>query len=269
MSKQLHRLTRVVRFSVNPFLDETPAGGNSYSAKPSGEGLAIYFSLEVELSGEVDPQTGFVINLTEIDKNVRTYAVPIFDATIRESYRKLQHIDFRQTINLLAQAFGTLGGKFASAKVERMALFLNPFRKIEIYSQESEVIYYSEKFEFAAMHKLWNESFSEEKNHDVFGKCANPAGHGHNYIVEVQVALGKGEEFSYGNFQRIVDENFISLLDHKNLNIDVAYFKDKITTVENITTFGWEKLAGKLAGAKLNKLTIWENDRAFCTYRGE
>ena len=84
------------------------------------------------------------------------------------------------------------------------------------------MVYFSEKFEFAAMHKLWNEQFSEKKNFEVFGKCANPAGHGHNYIIEVTVKrTGEQAGLSIGQFERIVDQEFIKLVDHKNLNVDV------------------------------------------------
>ena len=63
--------------------------------------------------------------------------------------------------------------------------------------------YFSEKFEFAATHTLWNEKLSEEENFDAFGKCANPAGHGHNYIVEVTAANEDGTAFGSGRFEGI------------------------------------------------------------------
>lgn len=265
----LHRLTRVVRFSVNPFLDETPIGDNSYSSKPSGEGLAIYLCLEVTLEGELETQTGFVVNLTDIDKNMRAFATPIFDAKIRAFYRAGRHIDFLETIVMLREAISSLGSCFDKAKVISMSLELNPFKKLTIYTAREDMFYYSEKFEFAAMHKLWNDDFTDQENFDVFGKCANPAGHGHNYIVEVRVSHSCNGDFSYGDFAKVVENRFLSLLDHKNLNVDVEFFKDKITTLENITTFGWNQLNGYFGKAKLEELTIWENDRAYCSYKGE
>ncbi len=266
---KLHKLTRVVRFSVNPFLPETPIGANSYSSKPSGEGLGIYLCLEVTLEGYIERDTGFVVNLTDIDKYMREFATPVFDSQIRRSYRAGKHIDFAQTLSMLKQAINAVDGCFEKASVVSMSLQLNPFKRIAVFTTGDDMFYYSEKFEFAAMHKLWNEEFSEEKNFDVFGKCANPAGHGHNYIIEVKIAHNCNGDFSYGNFAKTVDDNFLSLLDHKNLNVDVEFFKDKITTLENITTFGWNQLNGKFGAAKLEELTIWENDRAYCSYRGE
>jgi len=70
------------------------------------------------------------------------------------------------------------------------------------------MVYFSEKFEFAAMHKLWNDDFSEERESRVFGKCANPAGHGHNYIVEVTIKMpARKNGFQISDFERVVDKS--------------------------------------------------------------
>lgn len=131
------------------------------------------------------------------------------------------------------------------------------------------MIYFSEKFEFAAMHKLWNRDFSEQKNFDIFGKCANPAGHGHNYVVEVTVKAKEAQnKFSYGEFERVVDSEFIQAVDHKNLNEDTRFFKEHIPTVENISVFAWDSLKDKFADVSLHSVTVWETDRTSCTYYG-
>ena len=131
------------------------------------------------------------------------------------------------------------------------------------------MIYFSEKFEFAAMHKLWNDDFSPERNFEVFGKCANPAGHGHNYVVEVTTKAPAGKDgFCIGDFERTVNDEFIKLVDHKNLNADVEYFAKAIATVENIAVFAWDKLVGKFGEAKLHCVTVWETDRTYCSYYG-
>ena len=131
------------------------------------------------------------------------------------------------------------------------------------------MIYLSEKFEFAATHKLWNDTFSEKQNFEVFGKCANPSGHGHNYTAEVIVKLPTDRRSLHlGSLEQIVDENFIRLVDHRNLNVDVPHFAKTIPTVENIAAFAWEKLADKLGDVKLHCVTIWETDKTHCSYYG-
>jgi 6-pyruvoyltetrahydropterin/6-carboxytetrahydropterin synthase len=131
------------------------------------------------------------------------------------------------------------------------------------------MVLFCEKFEFAAMHKLWNDDFSERRNFDVFGKCANPTGHGHNYIVEVTIKMPADRtNFSVGEFERIIDDELIQLLDHKNLNVDIENFKTNNPTVENIASFAWDILTGKFDKAELHCVTIWETDKTYCTYTG-
>ncbi len=265
----MHKLSRHVRFSVNPFLQKDNSGFNSFASEPPGEGLSIFFELCVELAGEVEPATGFVANVIDVDKSVREYVVPIFAERIRGDFLRGKHIGLSGIAELLSLARGQLADKFTAAKMSKLSLKLNPFRKVAVNCEDCKVIYFSEKFEFAATHKLWNEDFSAERNLEVFGKCANPAGHGHNYVVEVTVKTPAGKDsFHIGEFERIVNEELIKLLDHKNLNADVAEFSKTNPTVENIAAFAWNKLAGKFGEAALHCVTIWETDRTYCSYYG-
>ena len=261
----MHKLSRKVRFSINPFLTDVSIGENSFCAKPAGEGLAIFLELIISLAGAADSDTGFVVNVVDIDACARETVVPIISDQIKQRYRLGQHIDFKQLVYFLELAQGQLRGKFGRTVTADIALMLNPNRRIAIDCEEKKMAYYSEKFEFAAMHKLWNDKFSDEKNLEVFGKCANKAGHGHNYIIEVTVKTPRNGDFGYGEFEKIVDDNLISLIDHKNLNTDIAGFNEN-PTVENIAVFAWGKLAGKVAG--LFSVTVWETDKTSCTYYG-
>lgn len=264
----MHRLTREIRFTISPF-SAAVHGDNSYCSKPDCEGMGLFFSLWVELGGDVDGQTGFVVNLTDIDKVCRQNAVPVVDKFVKASFAASQELTSEKLTETLKLCRQAIAGKFLPAKVLSMAININPHRKIKIFTENEDLIHYCEKFEFAAMHKLWNDNFSEEENFAKFGKCANPAGHGHNYIVEVTVKMPVGSGFEYGKFQKIVDDELIELLDHKNLNEDVPHFEANNPTVENITTYAWKCLDGKFDGAELEQITIWENDRAHCTYRNE
>ncbi len=266
----MHKTARQVRFSINPFLPADSDGYNSFASRPSGEGLSIFFELLVEVAGEVEPTTGFVVNVDDIDESVRRFAVPIFARRIREDFRQGRHIGFFEIAALLGTAWGQLADRFGSAKLSKLSLNLNPFRKVEINSEDSKMIYFGEKFEFAATHKLWNEQLSDARNFEIFGNCANPTGHGHNYIIEVTVKKPAGSDsFCIGDFEKIVYNELIKLVDHKNLNVDVAEFKKTNPTVENIAGFAWNKLEGKFSGAKLHCITVWETDKTYCSYYGE
>jgi 6-pyruvoyltetrahydropterin/6-carboxytetrahydropterin synthase len=265
----MHKLARHVRFSINPFLSEENEGFNSFVSKPAGEGLSIFLELSVEVIGEVEPATGFIVNVADIDNRVHEFAVPVFIERIRQDFGQARHIGFFAVAELLKSSWGRLADKFGTAQLSKLSLKLNPFRKVVIDSKDLEMVYFSEKFEFAAMHKLWNDDFSEEQNFEVFGKCANPTGHGHNYIIEVTIKIPASKNgFRISDFERVVDNELIKLVDHKNLNADVSQFSRTNPTVENITAFAWNRLVGKFGEAVLHCVTVWETDKTYSSYYG-
>jgi 6-pyruvoyltetrahydropterin/6-carboxytetrahydropterin synthase len=265
----MHKLLRQVRFSINPFLVEDCQGYNSFASKPPGEGLSIFLELSVEVTGPIDPATGFVVNVSEIDGNVRKFAVPVFAERIKQDFNRAKHIGLSEIAELLRSAWDQLVDKFGTANLSELSLKLNPFRKVALDSKDLDMVYFCEKFEFAATHKLWNDEFSEQHNLEIFGKCANPTGHGHNYIVEVALKMsGSRNDFHIGDFERIVDDEFIKLVDHKNLNADVDQFGKTNPTVENIAGFAWNQLVDKFDKAKLHRVTVWETEKTYCSYEG-
>ena len=273
------RLGRLVRFSVDPFLDADSGGFNSYASKPAGEGLALFLELAIELTGPTTPQTGLLVNVADIDRIARRLAVPVFAEEIGRRLGRGEHVSLAAIAHILRLVHEHLAGRFPGAQVDRLALKLNPFRTLAMNTREPGMVYFSEKFEFAATHKLWNDSFSDEQNLETFGKCANPSGHGHNYLVEVTVKTPAGllpgtaetqnpESLRIGRFEQIVDARLMQLLDHKNLNLDVPAFRETTATVENLAIFAWQRLAGQLDGAQLHCVTVWESDRTWCSYYG-
>ena len=243
-------------------------GYNSYASKPCGEALSFYFSLWVDLSGVLNPNTGFVVNVSEIDKVVRKKAYPIFKHTITTAMDNRQSVRLAELVTTLRLCFKEIGASFDAQQLVGLGLELNPFRKLSIQTEDNGMFTFSEKFEFAAMHRLWNERFDEVQNAELFGKCANPAGHGHNYVLEVSVCrpTGSEEDGWICEFEKVVEEQFLGLVDHKNLNVDVPGFETLNPTVENLAYFAWEKLEGKFKNCKLVKITVWENDRTYCSY---
>ncbi len=262
----MHKLGRCVRFSVNPFLSEDCEGCNSFTSKPTGQGIAVFLELCVELEGHLEQSTGFVVNVSDIDEEVRRFVVPVFAERIRQEFRAGRHIGFCDIAKLLQRGWRPLAERFDKARLNRLSLKLNPLREVAIDSGESKMIYLSEKFEFAATHKLWNDKLSDEENFRVFGKCANPTGHGHNYVVEVTVKATAAEHFSIGDFERVIDDELIRVVDHRNLNADVSEFGEVNPTVENIAAFAWNRLQGKLGKEKLHCVTVWETDKTYCSY---
>jgi 6-pyruvoyltetrahydropterin/6-carboxytetrahydropterin synthase len=264
----MHRLTRKVRFSINPFQPADSTGFNSFASKPAGEGLAVFFELAVTLDGILDKKSGFVVNVLDIDDHVQKFVIPVFSRNIRKYFSQKRDIGFTEITKLLKMTKEKLQERFSGPKVSQLALQLNPLRKIALDFKEKNMIYFSEKFEFAATHKLWSDKISKSENVKLFGKCANPNGHGHNYIVEVIVKTKPGD-LRVADYEKIIDENLIRILDHKNLNIDVPHFAKVLPSVEKLSTFAWASLNGKFKKAALSCITIWETEKTSCSYYGK
>ncbi len=263
----MHRLNRQIRFSINPFAP-TQTGYNSYAGKPCGSGLSYWLALWVELAGPLDADTGFVVNVSRIDQAVRQRAIPLFDAAIRQAAGQGRSLTLAELCELMGQAWQPIQEAFTALRLERIKLELNPYRAIECVGKDSGVYCFSEKFEFAAMHKLWNDRFDTAQNTDCFGKCANPAGHGHNYILEIAVERPMRPETDgwISQLEQVVEDRFLALVDHKNLNVDVPGLESVNPTVENLASYAWTRLAGHVGDARLVKVTVWENDRTYCAY---
>ena len=269
----MHKLKRQVRFSINPFLKAGVEGANPYASQPAGQGLSIFLELSIALTGCLDRDTGFVMNVLDIDETVRENVVPLFAERIKADFKKARHIGLYEIAEVLKSARKKLTGKFDKALLSELSLQLNPFRKLSLEcsgaAEDCVMICFSEKFEFAAMHKLWNEKLSDERNFALFGKCANPTGHGHNYVIEVTVKTPpQGNDFCIGDFEKIVDDEFIKQVDHKNLNADVLGLNSVNPTVENIASFAWDSLVDKFGLAKLHCVTVWETEKTSCSYYG-
>ncbi|MFA6185847.1 MAG: 6-carboxytetrahydropterin synthase [Phycisphaerae bacterium] len=269
----MYKLARQIRFAINPFAESMEIGENSYCAKPTTNVLGLYLALWVQLESKINPNTGFVVNVVDIDRVVRDEGVKIFDNFIKQKFSAKQEITFEHVVCLLSKTWSVLENKFLPAKISNLTLEIMPARKLAIRERNGNMLYFSEKFEFAASHTLWNKKFTNTENDAVFGKCANRTGHGHNYIVEVTVKSQQSLErkrqensaIKAGEFEAIVKKEFISIVDHKNLNTDVPHFAKANPTVENISEFAFNCLNGKFSDCTLDSVTIWESDRTFCT----
>ena len=130
----------------------------------------------------------------------------------------------------------------------------------------------SRKAHFNAAHRLHVEDWSEDKNNEVFGKCCNPNYHGHNYelIVDVtgDVDETTGIVIDLKVLKDIIRDEIEEVLDHKNLNLDIPYFKKVIPTAENICIFIWDIMREKISNDKDISVTLYETPRNFVKYSG-
>jgi 6-pyruvoyltetrahydropterin/6-carboxytetrahydropterin synthase len=136
------------------------------------------------------------------------------------------------------------------------------------------MIYLTRKEHFNAAHKLFNPNWTEEKNNEVFGKCANKNWHGHNYDLFVTVK-GKtnpdtGFIINLKDLSVLIRKEVTERLDHKNLNLDVEGLHIMPST-ENVAIFIWDILAPKIKdmGATLHCIKLYETESNFVEYYGE
>lgn len=135
------------------------------------------------------------------------------------------------------------------------------------------MIYLTRVEHFNAAHKLFNPQWSKEQNLEVFGKCANDNWHGHNYELHVTV---KGEPdpetgfvFNAKTLGVLVKDVIVEKLDHKNLNMDVDFMKDKFTSAENVALAIWEQLEQHLPGTvQLHCIRLHETPKIYVEYYG-
>lgn len=128
------------------------------------------------------------------------------------------------------------------------------------------------KEHFNAAHRLYNPSWSDQKNDEVFGLCNNPNYHGHNYelIVELQGTPDEETGFVYDmkKLSDLIKEHIIRKFDHKNLNLDTEEFRNLIPTAENIVVVIWNILREKIDLKYNLKVILYETERNFVEYCG-
>ncbi len=142
------------------------------------------------------------------------------------------------------------------------------------------MIFLTRRATFSASHYYWNPAWTEEKNQQVFGRCANRNGHGHNYTLEVTVA---GEIDPVTGFvvdlkwlRDIIEREVLASWDHRNLNLDVPEFvasesNATIPTTENLAIAAWKRLGPAVAaagGAQLSRIRVYETPEIFAEFRG-
>tara|TARA_A100001388_G_scaffold265820_1_gene238363 strand:+ start:83 stop:499 length:417 start_codon:yes stop_codon:yes gene_type:complete len=127
---------------------------------------------------------------------------------------------------------------------------------------------------FNAAHRLFNPEWSDDKNEEVFGKCANKNWHGHNYTlfvtVEGTVDPDTGYVIDLKVLSDIIKKRIVDKMDHKNLNLEVDFMKDTITTAENIAIKIYEELESDIKATcnNLYSVKLYETENNYVEYYG-
>jgi len=137
------------------------------------------------------------------------------------------------------------------------------------------LVYITRREHFNAAHKLWNPKWSEEKNFEIFGKCANVNWHGHNYELFVTVKgtpdPDTGCIIDLKLLSSIIKERVLERLDHKNLNLDVPFLEGVMASTENLAVAIWYELKEEVEshGCTLHSVRLHETENNSAEYFGE
>jgi len=134
------------------------------------------------------------------------------------------------------------------------------------------VVYLTRKEHFCSSHRLFNPAFSDEENLRIYGKCAYPNGHGHNYELEVTV-VGEpdpdtGMIIDLKKLSDLMEEHIVNKVDHRHLNLDIDFLHGIIPTAENLAMVFWKILAPKIIGGTLYAVKVSETTNNIAEYRG-
>ncbi len=267
------RLSRVIRFCINP-----PGSGstrealNGQAGKPPMQGLGRYYELEVQATGSPDPTTGYLINIKHLDQATRQHAIPIIEDACN-------HRPNTQPIDLLPDITRAISVALLPTNLERLRWRLTPYYSVEMVTNQPSTAIMRQQFDLAAAHRLHADTLSDKQNLEIFGRCNNPAGHGHNYRFEPAVALkldNTANPFTLRDLEQLAHDTILERFDHKHLNLDTTEFGTQgvIPSVENIAKVFFDLLAPAVhdhskGAATLRSMTVWETDRTSCSYPAE
>lgn len=272
MSTQICRLSRRVTFSSGhrywiPALSEAENRGLFgpwASPYNHGHNYALWCTVE----GEVDPDSGMVVNIKDIDDVLDQVVVARFDQ--KSINDEIEHFQTRSTstenILLYIHSLLTSGALPPGCRLTSLKLIETEDLSAE-YSEDhgTWTMTLTRSYEFAASHRLHVPSYTDEKNVELFGKCNNAAGHGHNYVLEVTVSGAPNPETGMiadiGEIDRIVEQEVVDRYDHKHLNVDLPEFQDRAPTSEVIAAEIFSRLSGKIAN--LDKVRLYETARSY------
>lgn len=235
-------------------------------ANPYGHGHN--YSLDVTIKGSADPITGMVMNVTEL-KRIVGELLEEFDHKHLNLDTPYFHELVPTTENLVRVLWRLLAPRLpANIALARLRLYEMADLWAE-YSGEAEASF-ARTYTFSAAHRLHTTQLSDEENRAIYGKCNNPNGHGHNYILEVtvrgEVDRATGMVIDMPDMDRRVGD-LLETLDHRHIDHEVAAFATRTSTAENIAVYLWAELAPRFEG-RLAHLRLWETKKNVFEYAG-
>ncbi|KAK3097816.1 hypothetical protein FSP39_013464 [Pinctada imbricata] len=252
---------------------------------PNGHGHN--YKVEAIVRGPVDPTTGMVMNLADLKKSIQTSVLDVMDHKNLDLDVPYFSNKVSTAENIAVFLWDSLNkelppGMLYEIKLhetdknvcsDKRRVILRKKKKMSVMMMEKPIMYISRTESFSASHRLHSSKLSDEENKEIYGKCNNPNGHGHNYKVEAivrgPVDPTTGMVMNLADLKKSIQTSVIDVMDHKNLDIDVPYFSNKVSTSENIIVFIWDSLNKELPPGILYEVKLHETDKSVVYYRGE
>ncbi len=262
-------INRRAEFSASHryWLPELSEAENSNRFGPTARapGHGHNYVLYVSMVGELD-RYGMVLNLSNVKHVIKREVTNDLDF----SFLNEVWPEFKQTLPTTENIARVIWQRLAPhLPLIRIQVFENPKLWADYLGNEMEA-YLTISTHFSAAHRLAHPQLSYEENSEIYGKCARPNGHGHNYHLEVTVKGEMDERTGMiadlGELHKAIDEYVLEPLDHTFLNKDIAYFENVVPTAENIAIYIRELLRVPVAnlGAQLHKIKLIESPNNSC-----
>jgi 6-pyruvoyltetrahydropterin/6-carboxytetrahydropterin synthase len=243
------------------------------TANPNGHGHN--YVVEVTVKGDIQPENGMVINIVEVNRLLEDRVVAYYD----HKHINHQHPVFGNnpslqptSENLAIEIWKALEPHLKGARLHCVKLYENSTLSANYYG-EDEMVYLTKVYEFSASHRLHSPYLSDAENEEIFGKCNNQHGHGHNYILEVTVTgavdqrTGMIADLDF--LDETVQKQVYARFDYKHLNHDTLEFETLNPTSENFVKVLWDLLEPSLSPVRLHRLRLRETPKNYFDYYGD
>lgn len=270
------------------YLRRRAAFSAGFKQPPPGEtGRGHDYIVEMTVGGEIDPKTGMVINIKDVDAALKAQVVgPLHGRLLDDEVPLLRGL-LPTPENIVRALWDPCGSALpVLGRLTRLTLWPNATLKAELSQMPLEeetlpmkpLLTVTRTYDFSASHRLHSEALSDSENAEIFGKCNWENGHGHNYEIEVTLAGSPdpriGQLWDGGCLDKIVSEEVLLPYDHKHLNYDTADFRSLNPTSENLTKVIWDNLLRRLSAEDLGEVRLYrvavrETPRNYFEYFGE
>ena len=233
------------------------------------------YVLLVTVKGDAVASNGMLINIKDLDSIIKEHVVAEYD----HKHINLQHPTFIQdsslqptSENIAIQVWQSLTPYLQNVDLHLVHLYEESTLSAEYYGKD-QMVYLTKVYEFSASHRLHSPALTDEENKAVFGKCNNPYGHGHNYVLEVtikgEVNPKTGMVADIDLLDRVIEKQVFSRFDHRHLNLDTTEFEKVNPTSENFVRVLWEIVEPHLKPVALHRLRLQETPKSYFDYYGD